>query len=280
MHEIDLAVLVIINSKLGDTAGHELRDAHRQRREPAARVEHGGVALVRLVQDRRRRGERDVGRHLEGDRLHVAADDLGGDRVPRDPRRTREDAEMGVTASRAPFVENRALEFNQVVPDDADPRAIDAVPRNVPPAPCTSEMERQLRDQLSAKENEIRRLNDRFARLESMIDRIADSQTREVAVRQPQPKRIVGASYVQDEAETVEQSPQPVLSTRFNRSAAPKASAPVKKPTVDSAESAPRNVGFSYLASEEPVADGLGVWKGEGKQPSSSKDGSGKRTSR
>lgn len=194
--------------------------------------------------------------------------------------RTRENAEMGVTASRAPFVENRALEFNQVVPDDADPRAIDAVPRNVPPAPCTSEMERQLRDQLSAKENEIRRLNDRFARLESMIDRIADSQSREVAVRQPQPKRIVGASYVQEEAETVEQSPQPVLSTRFNRSAAPKASAPVKKPTVDSAESAPRNVGFSYLASEEPVADGLGVWKGEGKQPSSSKDGSGKRTSR
>ena len=128
-----------------------------------------------------------------------------------------------------------------------------------------------MRDQLSAKENEIRRLNDRFARLESMIDRIADSQTREVAVRQPQPKRIVGASYVQDEAETVEQSPQPVLSTRFNRSAAPKASAPVKKPTIDSAESAPRNVGFSYLASEETVADGLGVWKGEGKDRKSTR---------
>lgn len=194
--------------------------------------------------------------------------------------KTRENAEMGVAASRAPFVETRALEFNQVAPDDADTRAIDPVPRNIPPAPCTSEMERRLRDQLSAKEDEIRRLNDRFARLESMIDRIADSQPREVAVRQPQGKRIVGASYVQEDSEAVEQAPapQPALSTRFNRTASPKASAPVKKVASDSPESAPRNVGFSYLAPEEPVTDGLGIWKGEGKQPASGRDGSGKRT--
>ncbi len=60
---------------------HELRDADRQGREPAARVEDRGVALVRLVQDRRGRGARHVLRHLEAHRLHAAPDDLGGHEV-------------------------------------------------------------------------------------------------------------------------------------------------------------------------------------------------------
>ena len=60
---------------------HELRDADAERRERARAIQDGRVALVRLVQDRRRRGETHVGRHLVGDRLHGAADDLGGDGV-------------------------------------------------------------------------------------------------------------------------------------------------------------------------------------------------------
>ena len=60
---------------------HELRDADRQRREAAPRVEHGGVALVRLVEDRGGGGTGDVLGHLEADRLHAAADDLGGHEV-------------------------------------------------------------------------------------------------------------------------------------------------------------------------------------------------------
>ncbi len=60
---------------------HELRDADAQRREPAAGVEHGRVALVRLVEDRRGRGAAHVRGHLEAHRLHAAADDLRGDDV-------------------------------------------------------------------------------------------------------------------------------------------------------------------------------------------------------
>ena len=58
-----------------------------QRRERAAPVEDGGVALVRLVEDRRRRRQADVRRHLVADGLHGAADDLGGDGI--DGRRAR-----------------------------------------------------------------------------------------------------------------------------------------------------------------------------------------------
>ncbi len=45
------------------------------------RVEHGGVALVRLVEDGGRGGAGHVLRHLEADRLHAAPHDLGGDGV-------------------------------------------------------------------------------------------------------------------------------------------------------------------------------------------------------
>ena len=60
---------------------HELRDPDRQRGEPALRVEDRRVALVALVEDRRRGGARHVGGHLEADGLHRAPDDLGGDLV-------------------------------------------------------------------------------------------------------------------------------------------------------------------------------------------------------
>ncbi len=60
---------------------HELRDADGQRGELPARVEDRGVALVRLVQDRRRGGEAHVRRHLVADGLERPEDDLAGDRV-------------------------------------------------------------------------------------------------------------------------------------------------------------------------------------------------------
>ncbi len=60
---------------------HELRDADRQRGEAAPRVEHRGVALVRLIEDRRGRGAGDVLGHLEADGLHAAPDDLGGHEI-------------------------------------------------------------------------------------------------------------------------------------------------------------------------------------------------------
>ena len=60
---------------------HELRDAHRQRGEPALGVEDRRVALVALVQDRRGRRARHVRGHLEADGLHRAPDHLGRDLV-------------------------------------------------------------------------------------------------------------------------------------------------------------------------------------------------------
>ena len=63
---------------------HELRDADRQRRQAALGVDDRGVALVRLVEDRRRGRARDVGRHLPAHRLHRPADDLGGDGIDGD----------------------------------------------------------------------------------------------------------------------------------------------------------------------------------------------------
>ena len=60
---------------------HELRDADGQCGQPALRVEDRRVAFVALVEDRRRRGARDVHRHLEADGLHRAPDHLGGDLI-------------------------------------------------------------------------------------------------------------------------------------------------------------------------------------------------------
>ena len=57
---------------------HELRDADRERGEPAGRVEDRRVALVRLVENRCGGGTRHVLRHLEADGLHAAADDFRG----------------------------------------------------------------------------------------------------------------------------------------------------------------------------------------------------------
>ena len=62
---------------------HELGDPHRQGGEPALGVEHGGVALVGLVEDGGGRRTGDVLGHLEADGLHRVADDLGGDGIDR-----------------------------------------------------------------------------------------------------------------------------------------------------------------------------------------------------
>ena len=60
---------------------HELRDADRQRSEPALPVHDRRVALVRLVEDRRRCRARHVDRHLERDRFERATDHFRGDRI-------------------------------------------------------------------------------------------------------------------------------------------------------------------------------------------------------
>ena len=60
---------------------HELRDADRERGQAALRVEDRGVALVGLVQDRRRRRPGHVGRHFEADGLHGRSDDLCCDEI-------------------------------------------------------------------------------------------------------------------------------------------------------------------------------------------------------
>ena len=60
---------------------HELRNARAQGGEPSLPVHDRGVALVRLVEDRRRGGQADVGGHLDAGGLHRPADDLGGHRV-------------------------------------------------------------------------------------------------------------------------------------------------------------------------------------------------------
>ncbi len=69
---------------------HELRDADRQCGQAAPRVEHGGVALVRLIEDRGRGGTGDVLGHLETDGLHSAPDHLGRHEI--DGRRIRDAA--------------------------------------------------------------------------------------------------------------------------------------------------------------------------------------------
>ena len=68
---------------------HELRDADGERRELPAAVEDRRVALVRLVQDRRRGRQAHVRRHLVADGLERPEDDLGGDRVGRAGRPAR-----------------------------------------------------------------------------------------------------------------------------------------------------------------------------------------------
>jgi hypothetical protein len=52
---------------------HELRDADGKRGQTAVTGEDRGVALVRLVEDARRRSPRHVGGHLEADGLHRRA---------------------------------------------------------------------------------------------------------------------------------------------------------------------------------------------------------------
>ena len=100
------------------------------------------------------------------------------------------------------------------------------------------------------------------------------------------PEQIVEAGYTQidDADDTFEYEPDARTGgnqrTSPTSDAGPRPSAPVKRP--GSAPPTPPNIGYSYLADEEPPADGsLGIWKGEGKRPEPRRfDGSAKRSSR
>jgi hypothetical protein len=216
----------------------------------------------------------------------------------------RRNAEMHVESSRAPWVDGRALEFNQVpqtndrnlqTPNDRDLRAPEHC---VPPAPCTSATEQRLRDELAKREAEIREIQGRFDRLESMVSKLADSQPRQVSMqprrRAPTPE-IVEAGYARESQDDEFEAPR-ASAPRTARSAAPpapsvpRATVPLRRADSRTAsaprnleESTPPNVGFSYVADEEaePVDDGLGIWKGEGQRPVTRRsDGSAKKSSR
>jgi hypothetical protein len=59
----------------------QLGDPHREARQAPVGVHDAAVALVGLVDDRRRRGAAEVGRHLVADGLEGPAHDAGGDGV-------------------------------------------------------------------------------------------------------------------------------------------------------------------------------------------------------
>lgn len=211
----------------------------------------------------------------------------------------RRNAEMHVESSHAPWVDGRALEFNQVPQSNdrnlppANDRDLRAPDQCIPPAPCTGATEQRLRNELARKEIEIREMQGRFEKLESIVNRLTESQPREVTM---QPKRraatpeILEAGYVQAAQEHVTEAPRATRSFTTPPPSAPRTAVPLRRADSrvasaarDMAESSPPNVGFSYLPDELPPAeDGLGIWKGEGKRPSSASraDGSAKRTSR
>src|SRR3546814_9191911 len=72
---------VIVLEELQPVANRQLRDEHQMRRtdrhagEPAMRIDDAAVALVRLVDDRRRRCATEMRRRLETDRLERATDE-------------------------------------------------------------------------------------------------------------------------------------------------------------------------------------------------------------
>ena len=219
----------------------------------------------------------------------------------------RRNAEMHVEGSRAPWVEGRALEFNQVPRSiETNDRSIEPQPRDlcVPPAPgCTTATEKSLREELARKESEIRQMQDRFGQLESAVNRLAESREREVSMpvrRRAAAPAIVEASYTEDAYEEENQQPvRSVASTRATRVASamrpastPRPSAPIRQSgtqrmTIEDELRevfAEPNVGFSQIVDEEEASEldrqGLGIWRGNGQRPAPNRgDGSAKRAS-
>ncbi|CAB4816318.1 unannotated protein [freshwater metagenome] len=88
-HEDIAGVQVAVEELAGEAdrqrgGEHELGNADGQRCEAPVAGEDGGIALVRLIQDRRGGGARHIGGHLETDRLHRRQHDGGRDRIDRD----------------------------------------------------------------------------------------------------------------------------------------------------------------------------------------------------
>lgn len=151
--------------------------------------------------------------------------------------------EMQVESSRAPWVEQRALEFNQVPRsfDEEKPkpndRSLDVTPREncVPPTPGVGQNERRLREQLAQKEQEIQQMQEQFTRLETMVNRLSEAKQRELDMeqqtsRRSQPPRIIEVAFAQEatEVKTPKRLPQTTQPTRTANSSGPKPCRPVK----------------------------------------------------
>lgn len=236
-------------------------------------------AFVRSPETGEQAGESTgVGLRGFGIRLPAVSLDLPEIRFPSLVK-YRRNAEMHVEGSRAPWVEGRALEFNQVPRNlDDTPRSFDQQPRDmcIPPAPCTTETERQLRSELARREGELQQIQSRFDRLEQIVEKLAVSrqESNEVARKKSntRAKRIIEAGYEEEDEPT--QQPQPAVTRQVSREGVPLRK-PAKVAQVSDPTTSP-NVGHSYQA-EDSSTEGLGVWKGEGQLPTS---GAAKRSSR
>ncbi len=195
----------------------------------------------------------------------------------------RRNAEMHVEGSRAPWVEGRALEFNQVPRNLEDnSRSLDQ-PRDfcIPPAPCTTETERKLHSALAKREDEMQQIQSRFDRLERIVEKLADSQSNGVALKKSTPglQKIVEAGYSEEESEP--EVPTKRLVTRYSKVQTPSASEKRIADVVEvSGPAAKSNVGYSNQTEDDLPAAGLGVWTGEGKRPTRIPSGPDRRIAR
>lgn len=173
----------------------------------------------------------------------------------------RRNPEMHVEGSRAPWVEGRALEFNQVPRnlEEQTPRSIEQ-PREmcIPPAPCTSETEKRLREELARKENELQQIQSRFDRLEGIVERLAEAQvpSGEVPTRSQQitrPARVIEANYTDDsdspDGQRSRSRSQPI-SIRSSRQSKTRSAVAAGARTDNRTE-----------MTTEPDSDELGVWR-------------------
>lgn len=173
----------------------------------------------------------------------------------------RRNPEMHVEGSRAPWVEGRALEFNQVPRnlEETTPRAFEQ-PREmcIPPAPCTSETEKRLRDELARKDHELQQMQSRFDRLEGIVERLAESRSpsREVAARNAQrsaPAKLIEANYTEDSERS-----EPAIPTPSNTSSAIRS---IKPDNTQRSGIADQRGESTVKTTTDGDNDGLGVWR-------------------
>lgn len=178
----------------------------------------------------------------------------------------RRNPEMQVEATRAPWVEGRAMEYNQIPPsnprdiDDVQPR--DFTPQCVPPTPACSARERELMDKLAQREAELQHVTQRFGQLEAVVNQLAERQAAQAA----EETLVIRPSSYQEPVRT---APAPKASQPVKRTTAPPPSAPVPRP-VPVRQTLPVNppvkhqgFGLSTASQEE---EGFGAWNGAAKR--------------